>query len=78
MLSSISYLLLEKAIVRCNGDDSILARAVGGNDRKSVISLAIYLVAIPMAYYRPPVAIALYLVNALLWFAPDRRIEKLV
>jgi len=78
VMSAISYLLLEKAIVRCNGDDSVLARAVGGNDRKSVISMGIYLVAIPMAYYRPAVAIALYLVNALLWLVPDRRIEKLV
>jgi len=78
VLSALSYLLLERAIVRCNGEDSVLARAVGGNDKKSVISLAIYLVAIPLAYCRPLAAIALYLLNALIWFVPDRRIEKLV
>jgi uncharacterized membrane protein len=78
VLSALSYLLLEKAIVRVNGEDSKLARAVGGNDRKSVISLIIYLIAIPLAYYQPIVSIALYLVNALIWFVPDRRIEKVV
>jgi len=76
-LSAISYLLLEKAIVNCNGADSKLAQAVG-NDIKATISLALYVIAIPSAYYRPWAAIALYLFNSMMWFLPDRRIEKLV
>ncbi|MBT9331709.1 TMEM175 family protein [Paracidobacterium acidisoli] len=77
VMSALSYLLLEKAIMACNGYDSKLARAVG-NDRKATISLVVYAVAIPLAYYRPWIAIALYLLNAMVWFVPDQRIEKII
>ena len=78
VLSALSYLLLEKTIVRVNGEDSKLARALGGTDLKGLITLAIYLIAIPLAYYRPLISIGLYIVNAFIWFVPDRRIEKVV
>jgi uncharacterized membrane protein len=78
VLTAISYILLEKAIVACNGPDSKLARAVGEDDNKATLSMVIYALAIPLAYYRPWVAIALYILNAIVWFIPDRRIEKLV
>jgi uncharacterized membrane protein len=78
VLTAISYLLLEKAIIACNGPDSKLARAVGSSDTKGTISLVIYVFAIPLAYYRPWIAITLYLLNAMTWFVPDKRIEKLV
>jgi len=42
---------------------------------KGTASLLLYFVAIPLAYARPWIAIALYAVNAALWFIPDRRIE---
>ena len=76
-LSAVSYMLLEKAIVACNGEDSALAKAVGW-DAKAFTSLVIYAIAIPVAYYRPWMAIMLYVINALIWFIPDRRIEKTV
>lgn len=74
-MSSIAYLLLERSIVKCNGPSSRLARAVG-SDLKSQASLAIYVLAIALAFVRPWIAIVLYLVIALLWFIPDRRIES--
>jgi len=74
-MSSISYIALERAIIACNGPDSRLARAVGA-DVKSKVSLALYLVAIALAYVRPWIAIGLYVVNAMIWFIPDRRIES--
>ena len=74
-MASIAYLLLERSIIRCNGPSSRLARAVG-SDLKSQVSLAIYVLAIALAYVRPWAAIALYVVNAVLWFIPDRRIES--
>jgi uncharacterized membrane protein len=74
-MASIAYLLLERAIIACNGTDSRLARAVG-SDLKSQMSLVIYLLAIALAFLRPWIAIALYVVNALIWFIPDRRIES--
>jgi uncharacterized membrane protein len=77
VLSSISYLLLERAIVACNGPDSKLAKAIG-DDLKTKLSLSGYAVAILMAFYRPWMAIALYILIALVWFVPDRRIEKIL
>jgi uncharacterized membrane protein len=76
VLSSISYLLLERSIIKCNGPTSKLARAVGG-DRKSKVSLLIYVAAIAFAYVRSWIAIVLYVVIAMIWFIPDRRIESL-
>lgn len=76
VLCAISYILLERSIIRCNGPRSRLARAVG-RDWKSVVSLIIYALAIPLAFVRPWIAIALYVVVAMTWFIPDRRIESL-
>jgi uncharacterized membrane protein len=74
-LSAISYVLLERAIVCVNGPSSKLARAVG-KDVKAKISLLLYLGAIGIAFVRPSLSIALYVLVALLWFVPDRRIES--
>ena len=76
-LSAIAYLLLEHSIIVCNGPHSKLARAVG-SDLKGKISLSLYLLAIPLAYVRPWIAIALYVVVAMIWFIPDRRIESII
>ena len=76
VLCSISYLLLERAIIKVNGPKSKLARAVG-RDLKGKVSLMIYVLAIPLAILRPWVALALYVVNAMSWFIPDRRIESM-
>lgn len=77
VLCAISYLLLEWAIIKCNGPTSKLARAVG-SDRKGKVSLSIYLMAIPLAYVRSWIAIVLYILVAMLWFIPDRRIESVL
>jgi uncharacterized membrane protein len=76
VLCSFSYVLLERAIIKCNGPKSKLARAVG-RDVKSEASLLIYALAIPLAFVRPWIAIALYVVVAMTWFIPDQRIESL-
>jgi len=77
VLCSISYILLERSIIKCNGPNSKLARAVGG-DLKSKVSLLIYVTAILLAFVRPWFAIVLYVVIAMIWFIPDRRIERAV
>lgn len=74
-LCSISYIVLERSIIKYNGPHSKLARAVGG-DLKSKVSLLIYAMAILLAFVRPWIAIALYVVIAMVWFIPDRRIES--
>jgi uncharacterized membrane protein len=75
-MAAIAYLLLERSIIACNGPDSRLARAVG-DDLKGKVSLMVYVLAIPLAFVRPWIAIALYVAIAMMWFIPDRRIELL-
>jgi len=73
-MASIGYLLLEWALVACNGPQSKLAIAVG-HDRKALVSLALYAAGIALAFVHPWIAIAIYVGVSLAWFLPDRRIE---
>ena len=75
-MASIGYILLQSAIVACNGRNSPLAAAVG-RDLKGKLSLALYVIAVPLAFVRPWSAIVLYIATAAAWFVPDRRIESL-
>ena len=77
LLAGIAYLLLQHAILRQEGPASTLALAVG-RDRKGKISLLIYAIAIAVAFVHPWMAGALYVVGALMWLVPDRRIERSV
>jgi uncharacterized membrane protein len=75
--SAIAYVFLQQSIIACNGPNSKLARAVGA-DRKGKVSLSLYMLSIPLAYVHAWIAIALYVVVALIWFIPDRRIESII
>src|SRR5689334_11593535 len=77
VLAAVAYTILQQTIVSANGRDSTLARAVG-SDRKGKISLAIYVVAIPLAFVNPRLSDLLYVIVALVWFIPDRRIERAI
>ena len=77
LLAAIAYLLLQHAILRQEGPDSTLAAAVG-KDWKGKISPLIYAIAILVAFVGPWMAGALYVVGALMWLVPDRRIERRV
>lgn len=76
-LAAIAYVFLQQSIIACNGHNSKLARAVG-TDRKGKVSLSIYILAIPLAFVHSWIAIVLYVVVALIWFIPDRRIESII
>jgi len=77
LLSAIAYTILQNSIVKFEGPDSTLAAAVG-RDNKGLISRVLYVVAIGMAFVYPYVSDALYAAVALIWLAPDRRIESKV
>jgi uncharacterized membrane protein len=77
LLAAMAYLLLQHAILRQEGPDSTLAAAVG-RDRKGKISPLIYASAILVAFVRPWMAGALYVLGVLMWLVPDRRIERRV
>ena len=74
LMAGIAYVILQRAIIRREGQDSLLARAVG-RDRKGKISPLGYIVAIPMAYVNHWIAGALYVAVVIMWLVPDRRIE---
>jgi hypothetical protein len=63
------------ATIALRGRDSVLATA-SGRDFKGKISIVLYLAAIPLAFVRSWLACALDVPVAVLWFIPDRRIEK--
>ena len=75
LMAGIAYYVLERAIIAKQGRESFLARAVG-KDWKGILSLALYLAAIPLAFVSSWIAGALYVIGALLWLIPDPRIEK--
>jgi uncharacterized membrane protein len=77
VLASVAYTILQRTIIYANGQGSALARAIG-NDGKGKLSLALYVVAIPLAFVNPFVSDALYVIVALVWFIPDRRIERVI
>lgn len=75
LLSAISYTILQVTIIRLHGRDSRLQQAVG-RDWKGKASIIFYAAAIPLAFVSPWIAIALYVIVALIWIIPDRRIES--
>ena len=75
LMAAIAYIMLQQLIIASQGADSILKKAVGG-DWKGKVSPLLYVAGIVSAFWSPRLAQALYLLVALLWFIPDRRIER--
>ncbi|MBK8270376.1 MAG: DUF1211 domain-containing protein [Planctomycetes bacterium] len=74
LMSALAYFILQRAIVRIHGNDSVLARAIG-NDFKGKVSPLVYALAIGLSFVRPWIAGVLYAAVATMWLIPDRRIE---
>jgi uncharacterized membrane protein len=75
LMAAIAYTALQQLIIRSQGSDSILRRAIGG-DWKGKLSPVLYVVAILCAFRTPWISQGLYTLVALLWLIPDRRIER--
>jgi uncharacterized membrane protein len=75
LLAAVAYFILTRALISLHGGDSVLAIALG-RDRKGKISVIIYMAAIPLAFVHPWIACGLYVLVAIIWLIPDRRIEK--
>jgi uncharacterized membrane protein len=73
--AGLAYALLTRALISHHGKASPLAAAVG-RDFKGLVSLVLYAAAIPIALGAPLVALGIYVVVELVWFIPDRRIER--
>ena len=77
LLCAIAYTILAYVLIAHHGKDSTLAIAIG-SDQKGKVSLLLYAAAIPLAFVDPRISLALYVTVAVIWFLPDRRIEKLI
>ena len=77
LMAAIAYFILARAIIRRDGPDSMLARAFG-KDWKGKVSPIFYLAGILLAFVDERIAQALYVVVAVMWLIPDRRIERIV
>ncbi len=75
LLAAIAYFILVRTLIAAPGQDPALAGAIG-SDRKGKLSPVLYAVAIPVALVVPALAVALFVTVAVIWFVPDRRIER--
>jgi uncharacterized membrane protein len=75
LMGAIAYWFLVRAIVAHQGPESRLAAAIG-SDVKGKVSPALYAIAIPAAFASAWISVALYVIVAMIWFIPDRRIES--
>lgn len=77
MLAAIAYFILVRALLSLHGSESVLASALG-SDFKGKISIVIYLVGIALAFVNNWLAWTVFVLVAVMWLVPDKRIEKRV
>ncbi|HCU25302.1 MAG TPA: hypothetical protein DF383_09805 [Deltaproteobacteria bacterium] len=76
LAAAMAYLILQKLIIAHQGANSKLAKAVG-KDRKGKLSVLLYAAAIPLAFVHQLISDAVYVLVAVIWLVPDRRIESI-
>ena len=77
LMPGIAYFVLQLTIIRAQGPGSVLARALGA-DVKGKASILLYAAGVGLAFVHPWIACAVYVLVALMWLVPDRRIERVV
>ena len=77
LCAAVAYFGLTRVLLSAHGKDSKLAKALG-NDFKGKVSLFIYAAAIPLAFVHPLLSCLLYVLVAIMWLVPDRRLEKVL
>lgn len=76
LMNAIAWKILAVKIIKLEGHDSKLFKAYQ-NDKKLVTSIILYVAGIACTFFYPPAGVALYVLTALLWVIPDRRIERI-
>ena len=74
-MAGVAYFILARCLVMRHGKSSALATALG-KDYKGMVSIVIYALAIPLAFVWTWASLSLYVLVAVMWVVPDRRIEK--
>src|SRR5262245_38175423 len=75
LLAAIAYTILVRTLLTLHGPDSLLADALG-SDFKGKLSIVICAVAIPLAFFNSWISVICYVLIAVIWLVPDRRIER--
>jgi uncharacterized membrane protein len=78
LLAGVSYTILQTLIVRHHGGENVKLKEAIGSDFKGKLSVALYAIAIPLAFVNQWISVAIYVLVSASWFVPDRRIEKRV
>jgi uncharacterized membrane protein len=76
-MAALAFTILVRVLIARHGPQSTLARAIGG-DRKGLISLALYALAIPLAFVSRWISMGIYVTVSLIWLIPDSRIEHVL
>jgi len=74
-MTAIAYFILQHSLIKLHDKESVLAQAIG-KDRKGNISAFLYCVGIAASFINPWISGASYVIVALIWLIPDKRIEK--
>jgi len=77
LMCALAYFILQYQIIKKHGKDSILAKAIG-KDIKGKVSAILYIIAILSTYYHELISAVIYILVALMWLIPDKRIEKIL
>jgi uncharacterized membrane protein len=75
LMAAVAYTILVRVLLKHHDRDSALARAIG-SDAKGYISLALYVLGIMSSWINPSISLVFYVVVAVIWLVPDRRIER--
>ncbi|WP_188655003.1 TMEM175 family protein [Yeosuana aromativorans] len=74
-LAAIAYFILQKLIIKSHGKHSVLAKALG-KDLKGKVSPVLYVIGFVSAFYSVWISGTIYVLVAIMWLIPDKRIEK--
>jgi uncharacterized membrane protein len=77
LAAAISYWILQNLIIASQGENSVLRKAVG-KDWKGKLSPVLYLIGIALSFYNEWLSGAMYVLVALIWLIPDKRIERTI
>ncbi len=75
LMSGVAYWMLQQAIIKSHGEQSVLKQALG-RDIKGNSAPLLYIVGIALSFYWPVLGGAIYVLVAAIWLVPDRRIER--
>lgn len=77
LMSAVSYSILQVLLIGHHGPQSRIAKALKSGAKEKV-SLALYVVALPLAFVHQGISLAIYVTVALIWLVPDKRIEAML